>query len=127
MLLYAAVCVLGFGGGGAMPAATLAGAWKFEGNGFRGPLVVRVDADGKVEGSIHGQPITGTFDAAMRRLVFKRLRNTQDREGVQVYHATLVRVPDTDPPRHRLEGTFQSIAGPYWGRADMRYTWKAER
>jgi len=45
-----------------VPDPTPAGTWWVEGNGFGGELVIKVDKDGKIEGSIYGQPIAGTYD-----------------------------------------------------------------
>jgi hypothetical protein len=134
-MLYTAVLVLGFGGGVAAPATPVApaapvklpgGIWRITGNGFVGDLVIRLAANGKVEGTIYGQPIAGTFDAATKKLVFKRMKNPADTAGVQLWTGTLIRIPDTDRPHFRLEGTYRSIAGPQWGKADTDYTWKSE-
>jgi hypothetical protein len=126
---YAAVCVLGLGQTSPPPAdysPLLAGTWRVNGNGFLGDLVIRLGPNGRIEGSFYGQPMTGSFDAHTNRVTIRRLRDAQDRAGVQLYTGLLSRVANTDPPRFNLEGTFKSIAGQAWGKEGVEYLWKAQ-
>jgi hypothetical protein len=122
-------CVVAFAQPGptsAEPEALLTGSWWLNGNGHYGDLVLRAAGDGKVEGTVFGQPLAGTFDAATKQLVFKRMLDATDATGRQIYTGTLRQVSQK-PPRFALEGTFQAAPGvePSWGKPDGAYPWKA--
>src|SRR5262245_31647055 len=109
------------------PQQILAGKWWINGNSHVGELVIRVAADGKVDGTIYNVPISGTFDTKTKRVTFKRFQITklgQSAEGVQEWTGVLSQVPNVKPPHYQLEGTFKSIADQHWGELGVDYTWK---
>ena len=108
----------------APPAEVLSGTWWVKGHETYGSLVIRVEADGTVRGTIYDQPLEGKFDTKSRRLTFTRLRGT-DRQGVQEWTGQLSHVEGTRPPRFTLEGTFRSIAGDEFGQAGVEYRWSS--
>lgn len=121
-----AVLVLGLMGAPAEEAGQiLAGSWWVNGNGTYGEMVLQLAAPGQVTGTIFGQPLTGTYDPATKRLTFKRQLNNQDTTGRQEFRGVLKRT-QARPPRYALEGTFISLADEDWGKPGVKYPWTAE-
>jgi len=107
-------------------AEELAGEWWIKGNETWGALVIQVANNGNVTGTIYDQPIRGTFEDATGKITFKRMRNDSDGQGIQLWTGVLTHVDGSQPPVYRLAGTFQSIAGPEFGRPDTDYSWGGE-
>src|SRR5215471_5971522 len=82
-VLWGIVVLCLAGAPGDEPGKILAGSWWINGNGTAGEMMLRVTPAGKVEGTIYGQPLAGTFDIATKRLTFKRKLDTKDNEGKQ--------------------------------------------
>lgn len=62
------------------------GDWSINGNGFEGTLkLAGVDAQGRVSGSVFGDPITGFWDEDAQKLTFVRGVNPTDPAKVQLY------------------------------------------
>ena len=63
------------------------GSWKVNGNGFKGVLVITgIAYDGKVyrvNGTIYGQQLVGTYDLKTRRLDFLRVQKPKDPSSFQ--------------------------------------------
>lgn len=122
--MVAAICVLLLSSFLPPPSAeVLSGDWWVQGNGTHGQLSVNVDSEGRIGGSIYGQPIDGTFDSRTGKLEFKRFRDSADREGIQLWVGELTFVEGSKPPTYRLAGTFSSIAGPEFGADGKDYDW----
>jgi hypothetical protein len=107
----------------APPDEVVSGTWWVKGHETFGNLIIRVDADGRVSGTIYEQPIEGTFDAETKRLSFKRLRDVLDKKGVQVWTGELTHVEGSRPPSFTLQGTFTSTAGDEFGQPGVAYRW----
>lgn len=113
----------------AMPAAdpseVLAGSWWINGNGSSGTLAVEV-AEGNVTGTVYGQPIVGTFDAATGRVTFVRKLDPQDAQGVQEWTGVLSQIAGKLPPRYSLTGVFRGISNPEFGKPGVDYAWHGD-
>src|SRR6516162_7455482 len=81
------------------------GTWKVNGNGFEGELVIKSVADGKVEGTIYGQPIVGTYDEKTKRLNFLRLQDPKDPTTFQAWTGYLFQNAGEKEVTHTLAGT----------------------
>lgn len=124
--MVAAICVLLLSSFLPQPSAEiLSGDWWVQGNGTHGQLSVNVDSEGRISGSIYGQPIEGTFDSRTGKLKFKRFRDSADRDGIQLWVGELTLVEGSKPPTYRLAGTFSSIAGPEFGADGKDYDWNS--
>ena len=109
----------------APPAEVLPGTWWVKGHESYGSLVIQVEADGKISGTIYEQPIEGKFDAKTRKLSFTRLRDLTGRKGIQAWTGELSYVEGSQPPAYNLQGTFNSIAGEEFGAAGVDYPWSS--
>ncbi len=67
------------------------GAWRFDGNGFRGTLNINsVDGQGNVTGTMlvdapRVDPIRGFWDEASKKITFMRIINAQDPLSIQIF------------------------------------------
>lgn len=107
----------------APPAEVVSGAWWVKGHESYGSLVIKIDAEGKISGTIYEQPIEGKFDAETRKLSFTRMRDRTDRKGVQTWTGQLSHIEGSQPPTYTLQGTFSSIAGDEFGQVGVEYRW----
>lgn len=82
------------------------GTWKFNGNGHEGELVIKSVDGGKVEGTVYGQPIVGTYSAKTKRLNFLRLQDPSDPTSFQAFKGYLFQNADEKQVRYTLAGTF---------------------
>jgi hypothetical protein len=100
------------------------GTWKVNGNGFEGELVIRSVADGKVAGTIYGQPIVGTYDQKTKRLNFLRLQDPKDPRSFQAWKGYLFQNSSEKEITHTLAGTYQPF-GEEGGAPMMEFGWFA--
>jgi len=118
--------VLGLAGGALAGAAALAstprvahaasslpvGTWKINGNGFKGELVIAsVDAQGKVSGTVYGNPIQGFWDEDARRITFTRGNNATSPSRVQIYTSYMFRNNAGSDSEFTLAGYFEAFSG----------------
>ncbi len=90
--------------------------WTIDGNGFRGMLVVNVDANGNVTGSLIGglynEQVSGFYDANSSKLTFIRIPAMGlDTSYIQVYTGQAFASYDDPSLQYGLAGTFQAFAG----------------
>lgn len=89
------------------------GTWEVIGNGFAGTLVINVDPQGNVTGTIYGDPIEGFFDEPSHKIIFVR-RIGGDPSIIQVWTgylwsegATFCAFGDI---RRQIAGSFEAFA-----------------
>jgi hypothetical protein len=82
------------------------GTWKFNGNGFEGELVIKSVDGGKIEGTVYGQPIVGTYDEKTKRLNFLVMRDPKDPTSFQAFKGYVFQNADEKQIRYTLAGTF---------------------
>lgn len=99
----------------AQAPASLAATWKINGNGFAGDLVLTQAADGRLSGTVYGQPVEGYYSPGAGTVVFMRY---QANKPYQVFVGT------ASP--QGLRGDFYPFA-PDGGAtpARLRYDWSA--
>lgn len=109
------------------PAEALPGAWAIEGNGFHGELLVELH-DGRVTGTIYGQPIEGDFDEQSSRVTFRRfvVRKNNDAVAVQEWSGVLTQVGHELPPRYLLQGAFHALGDPEFGASGVEFAWSGQ-
>jgi N-acyl-D-amino-acid deacylase len=88
--------------------AVFEGTWKFNGDGYEGDLVLKIDGD-KVTGTVYGNPIAGSYDVATRRLNFVRLCVPADPTSFQAHKGYLFANQVGKKTRYTLAGTFFNI------------------
>jgi hypothetical protein len=108
-------------------SALLEGSWSINANGNWGLLVINLDDHDKIDGSMYGHSIKGTYDSKTKQVMIKRLVSSKKGKpsAVQVFTGTLAQDPKAKPPLYTLKGTFKSVGGPDWGKLDVKYKWTA--
>lgn len=117
---------LGLAGGALAGAAVLAsapraaraaaslrtGTWKINANGFKGNLeIAPVDAQGRVSGTVFGNPIRGFWDEDAKRITFMRIPNASVPSSIQVYTGYMFRNSLGSDAEFTLAGYFESFSG----------------
>ncbi|MDQ4144817.1 MAG: hypothetical protein M3198_13980 [Actinomycetota bacterium] len=90
------------------------GDWSINGNGFEGTLkLAGVDAQGRVSGSVFGDPITGFWDEDAQKLTFVRGVNPTDPAKVQLYRGYQFGNEDENRTDFiwTLAGSFEALGG----------------
>lgn len=73
------------------------GTWKINSNGYEGELTITaIDAQGKLNGIVFGNPIFGYWDEVANKIMFMRLCEPHDPSSFQVYTGYRI--------KHRHEG-----------------------
>lgn len=81
------------------------GTWKVNATGFEGELVIKSVNDGKVEGTIFGDAITGSYEEKTKCLSFLRLQEKAN----QGYKGYLFSKTVGGDVHYSLAGTFQAF------------------
>jgi hypothetical protein len=111
-------------------AASPAGTWSFNSNGYTSSLMLTVDAAGNVHGTVFGNQIVGFWNDSAAKLTFYRVTGgsliSVQPDKIQVYtgymHACLV----SDASGGQcLEGSFEAIAGTGGTASKSVYGWSA--
>ncbi len=118
LLLTCVAIVLGATGVQAQPPTV---TWKINANGHEGELVIDSIKEGKVEGTLLGDKIRGSYDEKTRCLSLLRLGT--DGHAFQSYKGYLFLNPEEKQTKYNLAGTFQVFAGE--GGAGVEYGWYA--
>jgi hypothetical protein len=90
----------------------LAPEWIFNGNGVQGPLVVNMQADGKITGTVYGQQrIIGFLDQNTNphKIIFMRMENPADPSSFQIFKGIMF--PDTGRAPNGVPTCFHILAG----------------
>jgi hypothetical protein len=96
------------------------GTWKVDGNGHQGDLVIQnVGADGRLTGTIYGQPIKGWWDEEDRRITFLRQAASQSWDGYGWEQ------PIGSDVNFFLAGSFETYAGGGGSAKRPTYGWFA--
>lgn len=93
--------------------SAILGVWKINGNGFEGDLNIKnVDAQGKINGTVYGNPIQGFFDNVSGKITFQRVIQSNDPAQNQVFSGYFFPTPPGDGATfYGLAGTFEAFAG----------------
>ena len=96
--------------------ALTTGIWNINGNGYPGQLnIVSVDSQGKLNGTVYGQPIEGFWDDISQKIMFMRIIDASKPSTLQIYTGYLFKTPVR--PRagqnitYTLTGFFEAFAG----------------
>src|SRR5262245_36933641 len=111
-------------------AGVLPGIWEYSANETAaGTFTIRSVKDGRIAGRMHGQPIAGTFNSRTMEVVLERQRlsKTGERSVIQTYKGILSRVPESEPPRYAIEGTFQSHSDRGAEKRGVEHSWRAAK
>lgn len=107
-----------------------AGTWQFNGNGFKGRLVLEVKSAGRnlvqLRGTVYGQPVVGTYDKRIRRINLQRMIRPNDPSTFQWIIGYLFTNKHEGKVTHTMAGTFGPF-GPGGTANDMLEAgWVAE-
>jgi hypothetical protein len=107
----------------------LTGTWDGKANDRRWNFDIRSVKEGKFRGRMCGQPIAGTFDPESMRIEFQRfkLAKTGERTVIQTYRGIVSQIPDSQPARYMIKGTFQSDLDVNGEKPEITYAWQAEK
>ena len=96
------------------------GVWKINATGYKGELVITSIKDGKVEGTLFGDAITGSYEENTKCLTFLRLQQ----DANQGYKGYLFSETAGNQVHYRLAGVFRA----YYVSGDGRnqYGWYAK-
>jgi hypothetical protein len=96
-----------------MATSLKTGTWNVNVNGHKSTLEIHsVGADGKLVGTIFGNPIVGACSEAAVRITFLRVFDKNRPESYQSYTGYLLMGPDSTEPgggHNELAGTFQAF------------------
>jgi len=129
-MILISICLIGFGHPDVIPAdsaSLLEGSWSLTANGTPGALVIKAYKDGKIEGTMFGDSMSGAYDPKTKQVVLKRLAHREGGEPsvVQVFTGAFARDSEFKPALYSFKGTFKSVAGKDWGKPDTEYEWAA--
>jgi hypothetical protein len=111
------------------------GTWNFDGNGHLGQLVIEsVDGQGRVSGTVYGEPIRGWWSKDDRRLSFLRISNPNDPTSIQTFTGYGWDEPSEQQPsptqfrrlEYYLAGYFETFAGGGGSALRPSYGWRAD-
>ena len=117
---------------GSAEAASLPnGNWNINGNGHTGVLTITgVDAQGRLSGTVFGQPLLGFWDSTSDAIVFMRLIDTGQPATFQIYTGYLFRNPISPQAgqnvTYTLTGSFLAFAGTGGTAARNVFGWFAQ-
>jgi len=105
----------------------LEGSWAINANGFTGSLEIKANKFDRIDGTIFGNPFSGSYDAKTKQIVIKRMiGNDKDKlTVVQEFTGILSENADAKRLRYILKGTFKSDVGGGWGQPNVQYEWSA--
>jgi CubicO group peptidase (beta-lactamase class C family) len=86
------------------------GSWYFNGTGYETELVVKVDGDDHLTGTVYGQPIAGSYNAGTGRVHFLRMCVPDDLNSYQVHTGYLFCNQVGNAKRYTLAGTFTTLS-----------------
>jgi hypothetical protein len=98
------------------------GTWKINANGSEGELIINCITDGKVEGTLFGNEMLGSYDEKTRSLSVRRLN--KGGFAFQSFKGYLFLNPEVKQVRYHLAGTFQVHSGE--GGVPGEYGWYAQ-
>jgi hypothetical protein len=120
----------------ATPAAfgrsILQGTWKIVNNGFPGDLVLRVDSNGRVSGTVYGQEIFGFWDEDAKKIIFVRIINRADPTSYQIFTGFLftpayrLNTGQSGEVAWMLAGYFEAFSGSGATAQRILYGWHAK-
>lgn len=109
------------------------GTWKIDNNGFPGDLVLRVDANGRVSGTVYGQEIFGFWDEDAKKITFVRIINRADPTSYQIFTGFLftpafrLNTGQQGEVAQMLTGYFEAFSGSGATAQRTLYGWHAQQ
>ena len=102
------------------------GTWKVNGNGFEGELIINTAEGGKVEGTIYGQPLVGTYDETTKQFNFLRLQYPKDPTSFQAWKGYFFQNGSEKEVTYTIAGTILPFGAPGTHAGMLEAGWYAQ-
>ena len=103
-----------------------AGNWQLVAHVTRGDMVISMEKNGTLKGSLLGDTLEGTYESTTRRVSIRRLHSNDEGKLLPVQEFNgIFRAPENPDATRTLVGKFRSVAGPEWGKEGVDYDWQA--
>ena len=104
--------------------------WKINANGYEGNLkLTSIDLQGKLHGTVYGNPIFGFWDEVSKKITFMRLCEPNDPSTFQIYTGYLFTNPIKPDAggtlTYTLTGFFEAFSGTGGVAQRVLYGWFA--